>query len=67
MNITQVRQLAALRPNAAARAMTNVHLTAPELARFKSLAKACGVNFSGLTRAALRNLEKEIGATRNGA
>ena len=60
MNTTTVKQLAALRPDAAKRAMTNIHLTATELAHFKTLAKACRVNFSGLTRAALRALEQAI-------
>jgi hypothetical protein len=60
MNATQIQQLGALRPNDARRAVTNLHLTAAELARFKALAKACGLNFSALTRAALRVFEKQI-------
>jgi hypothetical protein len=60
MNIADLKQLAALRPDAAERTITNVHLTVAELLRFKSLAKNCGVNFSGLVRAALRKLDREL-------
>lgn len=60
MNTAQIQQLGALRPNAAKRTVTNVHLTSAELVRFKALAKACGLNFSALTRAALRVFEKQI-------
>lgn len=56
MNTTDVKELAALRPDAAKRTMINIHVAANELAGFKALAKECGVNFSGLTRAALRTL-----------
>ena len=61
MNITtKIQELGALRPNAAKRTVTNLHLTAVELTRFKALAKKCGLNFSALTRAALRTLEAQI-------
>jgi hypothetical protein len=57
MNITKIRQMAALQPNEVGRSATNIHLTATDFARFRQLAKTCGVNFSGLVRAALRTLE----------
>ena len=60
MDATQIKQLAALRPNAARRTVTNIHLTSAELVRFKALAKSCGLNFSALARAALRVFEQQI-------
>ena len=60
MNISTVRQLAALRPDSVERSATNVHLTATDLTHFRKLAKSCGVNFSGLVRAGLRLIEKAI-------
>jgi hypothetical protein len=60
MNISKVKQLGALRPEAARRAMSNIHMAAPELTHFKGLAKTYGVNFSTFVRAALRTLEKDL-------
>ena len=60
MNITQIKQMAALRRDTVPRTITNVHLTVTELSRFKCLARTCGINFSGLVRAALRQLETDI-------
>jgi hypothetical protein len=60
MHIANIKQLGALQVEKPGRVITNVSFSRADFLHFKAFARQHDVNFSALTRAALRVLEERI-------